>query len=288
MLSSGFHNAAVSRFLVFSVVASSILVSITDVKHLFPVHVVPHLWRYKQLWRVVTYQTCYTSSTELLFAALTLYHMRVIERLWGSRKHASFLLAALPYTSLLPPLFLALVLRPLSAGRLSYLPAGPTALIFALLAQYHAAIPTVYKWRVILGGQAAGGDEVRAVTFTDKSTTYLLAAQLALSQFPHSIVGAAVGWIVGYAWRRDILPGGAARWRVPGWLLGLPSSSREAQGGDAAGDGEGYDSLRRRLEGEARASGADREGSGRARDGAPAVPRRTLGTQMLDQFRGAF
>ena len=31
-------------------------------------------------------QGCYTNSTEVLFAALTLYHMRIIERLWGTRK----------------------------------------------------------------------------------------------------------------------------------------------------------------------------------------------------------
>ena len=33
-------------------------------------------------------QTCYTNSTELLFAAMAIYHLRIIERLWGSRKFA--------------------------------------------------------------------------------------------------------------------------------------------------------------------------------------------------------
>lgn len=31
-------------------------------------------------------QACYTNSTEVLFAVMTIYHLRVIERLWGSRK----------------------------------------------------------------------------------------------------------------------------------------------------------------------------------------------------------
>ena len=31
---------------------------------------------------------CYTNSTELLFATMTLYHLRIIERLWGERKFA--------------------------------------------------------------------------------------------------------------------------------------------------------------------------------------------------------
>ena len=198
------------------------------------------------------------------------------------------MLSTLPYTSVLPPLLLALLLRPLSAGRLAYLPAGPTPLVFALLAQYHAAIPTVYKYRLILsGGSSNGGsqDDARALTFTDKSTTYLLAGQLALSQFPHSLLGAAVGWLIGYAWRREILPGSASGWRVPWWLLGLPTPPpTTARDGDAEGDAEGYDALRRRLEGDARASGVDRD----AQEDPNAVPRRTLGTQMLDQFRGTF
>ena len=38
-----------------------------------------------------------------------------------------------------------LVVRPLSWGRINYLPAGPTPIVFALLAQYHSAIPYIYK-----------------------------------------------------------------------------------------------------------------------------------------------
>ena len=33
---------------------------------------------------------CYTNSTELLFATMTIYHMRIIERLWGSTKFAVY------------------------------------------------------------------------------------------------------------------------------------------------------------------------------------------------------
>lgn len=88
MLSTGFAEAPVSRSLVYGIVAASILVSITDVKHYFYIQVDPHLWRYHQVWRIFIYQLCYTNSTEVLFAAMTLYNMRIIERLWGSRKYA--------------------------------------------------------------------------------------------------------------------------------------------------------------------------------------------------------
>lgn len=46
----------------------------------------PLLWKHRQLWRLFTWQICYVNSTELLFAAMTLYHLRVVERLWGPRK----------------------------------------------------------------------------------------------------------------------------------------------------------------------------------------------------------
>jgi hypothetical protein len=89
MLSSGFKDAPVSRSLVFGIVAASLVVSITDSKYYFYIQVEPHLWRYHQLWRILIYQLCYTNSSEVLFAAMTLYNLRVIERLWGSRKFAA-------------------------------------------------------------------------------------------------------------------------------------------------------------------------------------------------------
>lgn len=88
MLSSGFTDAPVTRILIYSLVAFSLLASVTDTKHYFYIFVEPHIWRYHQLWRMLIYQFCFTNSTELLFATMTLYHLRVIERLWGSRKFA--------------------------------------------------------------------------------------------------------------------------------------------------------------------------------------------------------
>lgn len=89
MLSSGFANAPVSKFLVVYVVASSVALAIFDVKHLAHIQVSPHLWKYGQLSRVLLWQVAgYANSTETLFAAMLAYHLRVIERMWGSRKLA--------------------------------------------------------------------------------------------------------------------------------------------------------------------------------------------------------
>ncbi|KAF2400946.1 hypothetical protein EJ06DRAFT_509928 [Trichodelitschia bisporula] len=288
MITSGFNSAPVSKVLVFWVVASSIVASITDTKYYFYIQIVPHLWGWGQYWRLLAWQTCYTNSTEVLFAATTFYNLRIIERLWGSRKFASFLLLALPYTLLLPPLLLSL-LRPLTLGHANYLPAGPTALLFALLAQYHAAIPASYQYRI--GTSAAAADRTpsqqttlpspsqalnalrtQTITLSSKSLSYLIPLQLALSQFPHTILPAAVGWAVGYAYRNEVLPG--TTWRVPGWMVGQEAKSGHGRGGGA----RQMEILRRRLEGE-NAAGTPVEGGGEAR-------RRPLARLLGEQFLG--
>ena len=163
---------------------------------------------------------------------------------------------------------MALILRPLSLNALNYLPAGPTPLLFALLAQYHAVIPQVYKYRIVT---SSSPNTTEGVIFSDKSLTYLLACQLALSQVPGSILAASVGWGIGLAWRNEILPEKLMTWRVAGWVVG---EKRE---------GEGFEGLRRRLEGEGRASGVEvRENAAGGRQ------RRGMGRAILDQFRGAF
>lgn len=166
-------------------------------------------------------------------------------------------------------------LRPLTAGVFNYLPAGPTPLIFAILSQYHAVIPHIYKYRLALTtASPSTSDDAAGVTFSDKSYRYFLALQLALFQWPGSLLGAIVGWVVGYAWRGDLLPGVLTAWRLPGWVVGLrtPKGSQEFEG------------LRRRLEGEnatsATASGAQGQDEGEA------GRRRTLG-QVLEQVSGA-
>ena len=181
------------------------------------------------------------------------------------------MITTLPATTLLPPLLLALVFRPLSLNLINHLPAGPTSLLFALLAQYYAAIPHVYKYRVVTTNLTTTPGNVDGILFSDKSTIYLVACQLALSQLPGSLISAIVGWTIGLAWRSDFLPEKFSTWRVPGWMVG------------ATGQGRGFEGLRRRLEGEGRASGIDRTDSNEVQG----RQRRGMGRMILDQFRGA-
>ncbi|EWG43406.1 hypothetical protein FVEG_04898 [Fusarium verticillioides 7600] len=267
-----FTNTPVTRLGVVGLVAGSIIASVLDVKHYFYILIDTHIWRYRQFWRILAYQLCYVNSTEVLFAAMSLYNLRIVERMWGSRKFASFLTVTFFITSIIP-LVVSMVLRPLAAGWFNYIPAGPTPIIFAILAQYHAMVPHMYKYRVATSEAPPTDRPFVGLTFSDKSYKYAIALHLALLQWPGSVLGAATGWIVGYSWREGLLPAALVRWRVPGWVVGLSSHRRSAE----------FEGLRRRLEDEnsttAVATGAQASTEGQAER------RRTMGQQIMDQVR---
>lgn len=275
-----FAGAPVTRNLVLGVVAASLGASIFDAKHYFYILVDPQVLRYGQIWRALTYQLCYTNSSEVLFACMALYQLRIVERMWGSRKLASFIAAMYSLSAVGMPL-IAVVLRFVTRGRFNYLPAGPTSILFAILAQYYSIIPHKYTYQVAFTAQDApaanaanGGaaDNFVGLTLSDKSYRYFLAAQLALFQWPGSLMMAGFGWVMGHAWRNDILPGRLSEWRVPGWMVGQTTPQRRDE----------FEGLRRRLEDEntGTATGvADQAGGGAER-------RRPVGQQILDQFQG--
>lgn len=82
-----FTDAPATKALVLGLVGLSIAASVFDIKHYFYISIGTHFLRYGQLWRMLTYQLCYTNSSEVLFGAMSLYHMRMVERFWGSRKY---------------------------------------------------------------------------------------------------------------------------------------------------------------------------------------------------------
>lgn len=189
----------------------------------------------------------------------------------------SFLVVSGLLTSILTPAAIIFLLRPLTGGVFNYLPAGPTPLIFATLAQYHAMIPHIYKYRMALTASSPStSNDVAGLTFSDKSYRYFLAMQLALFQWPGSLLGAAIGWVVGYVWRNDMLPTRLTTWRLPGWMVGMRTQKRSQE----------FEGLRRRLEGENAPSATATGAQGQGTDG-DAGRRRTLGQQVLDRVSGA-
>ncbi|KAE8396474.1 hypothetical protein BDV23DRAFT_142829 [Aspergillus alliaceus] len=89
MQTSGLTHTSLTKALLIYTVASSIALSILDIKHLASIHVSPHFWPYGQFWRALVWQFAgFTNSTEAMFAAMLVYHLRVVERAWGTRKLA--------------------------------------------------------------------------------------------------------------------------------------------------------------------------------------------------------
>jgi hypothetical protein len=62
MISSGFTNAPVSQFLVFSIVIGALIATITDTRYYIHISVVPHIWTYGQFWRFLTWQVGHQTS----------------------------------------------------------------------------------------------------------------------------------------------------------------------------------------------------------------------------------
>lgn len=181
------------------------------------------------------------------------------------------------FTAIIPPILMSL-LRPISPSLFNYIPAGPTPVIFAIMAQYHAMIPHMYKYRIATSQAPPSGQIFSGVTLSDKSYQYAIAGHLALLQWPGSLIGAFIGWAVGHLYRGGVMPTTLMNWRVPGWIVGLRGQRRTAE----------FEGLRRRLEGDnAPAAGSTSVATGVDGLAQAADRRRTMGQQIVDQFREA-
>lgn len=197
----------------------------------------------------------------------------------------SFLVIASLITSVVPPAIMA-VLRPLAPSLFNYMPGGLTPVIFAVLAQFHAMVPHMYKYRIATSEAPPTSEPFTGLTLSDKSYQYALALHLALLQWPGSVVGAGAGWVAGAAWRGGLLPTRLVTWRLPGWMVGVKTQRSSGE----------FEQLRRRLEGENAAatataagvsSGVDAGGGAREQLQQDGDRRRTMGQQVVDQFREA-
>lgn len=108
MLTSGLTNAPLTKALLIYTIASSVALSLFDIKHLVVIYVSPHFWPYAQFWRALIWQVVgFINSTEALFAAMLVYHLRVVERAWGKRKTAvsPFFLSLFPFLKICIDIF---------------------------------------------------------------------------------------------------------------------------------------------------------------------------------------
>lgn len=220
-------------------------------------------------------------------------------------------------------------------------PAGGRGVVFGLLAVWGVEVPGLWRWEVVIprtwrwranvvddddnnnnnnssssGAAAAAAAKKKGetnkkdwtLTLTDKSPTYLLSLQLALTSPPASLLPCVIGYLVGLAWSAHLLPWRMSAWRVPSWMVGdalvpiLAPWWWWCWGGDKRADGRGnlererYEGLRRRLEEEGGLGrDGDADGMRQVAHGATATGqggagrrRRPMGAQIADYFRGVF
>jgi len=148
-----------------------------------------------QLWRLATHIFTWTSNSEMLFGSLLGYHFRLMERLFGTGKFASFAVVTTALSTALQLTWLGLRSESVAAP-------GPYGLIFATLVQYYREVPATFYVRVF------------GVPVSDKMFLYVIALQLALSNPPGSHVSSISGIIAGLIYASGLVPR-IQRWRIP-------------------------------------------------------------------------
>ncbi|TFK72019.1 hypothetical protein BDN72DRAFT_816616 [Pluteus cervinus] len=192
-----FENASVTKGIMVASALTSILVGLFDIKHYFHLQYVPHLSRHHQAgaiprhlyWRLAVHHLAFSNSSELFVSEIILGSVGVqIERQFGSVKFASFAVVITILVTILE--FLALIL--FHRFGLNYIAMGPAALLFSILYQHSRVVPSIYQYRIF------------GLSLNNKSFTYFLALQLALSRLPGSACVALIGILAGQIYRSDL------------------------------------------------------------------------------------
>lgn len=152
---------------------------------------------------------------DIIWAAIILYHFRIFERRYGSRKFASLLLCNMCVSLMLELCFMYFIRN----RDFNAFPTGPYGIVFSLYVPYYCDIPRVAYTHVM------------GVPVTGKSLTYVIGLQL-LSGSIESLFLAIIGLLSGILVRKNVF--WIQNWlRIPkflakafhktlGWLLYTP------------------------------------------------------------------
>ncbi|GAA6008759.1 hypothetical protein JCM11491_003424 [Sporobolomyces phaffii] len=203
-MASTLVGAPVSKGLIVSLCGCSLLAAITTTQHYFnvPVFGYPHISRDHQFWRFATRWFVWTNSSEVLLAVFILWYASLeVERIWGSRKFASFLVSVLALSSAIEVVALVIFSR---AG-LRSLPAGPFALIFAIVYQSHRLVPSLYTFELFHP----------RILLNNRYPLYVLSLLLLTSQPPVSALLGLCGILASALYTSTALPLWFRHWRLP-------------------------------------------------------------------------
>ncbi|GAA5924655.1 uncharacterized protein JCM15063_005700 [Sporobolomyces koalae] len=203
-MASTLVGAPVSKGLITLLCACSLLAAITTTQHYFNVPFAghPHISRDHQYWRFATRWFIWTNSSEILLSVLILWYASLeVERIWGSRKFASFLVV----TAVLSSFFEVLALVLFSRSGLHTLPAGPFALVFAIVYQCNRLVPSLYTFEVFHP----------RIVINNRYPLHVLSLVLLTSQPAASTVLGLCGILASTLYTSTVLPLWLRSWRIP-------------------------------------------------------------------------
>ncbi|WVQ98597.1 hypothetical protein IAU59_005727 [Kwoniella sp. CBS 9459] len=187
---TGFQHAGVTKGMMIVLGLTTLSASLLDVKPYLHLQLVPHITKYYQIWRIAIHPFAFANSTELLLGELLLYNAGAsVERAFGSRKYASFILVS----SLLSTLLASVLIVLFHSVGLNSIPAGPYGVIFSLLWQQYRIFPSLYHFRVL------------GIEFSSKAFGWIMASLLIFSNPPSSILISLCGIAAGFIYRTDTL-----------------------------------------------------------------------------------
>ncbi|KAJ2679293.1 hypothetical protein GGI25_001649 [Coemansia spiralis] len=194
--------------------------------------IMPYIARDWQVWRAALSLFVFDSFIELATGVALVYQLRRIERIFGTRKFASFLfvaglvgqtlsIAAVCLLACMRATVFASILANVAVARAS----GPFVLLFASLHQFYTRMPVLERRRSF------------GVEISDKAVLYFMAANFLVLRLFVVLVPMAVGIAASMIYNANVA--GLKYWRFPQWMthvactLVLPwiSSSSEQSGG---------------------------------------------------------
>ena len=156
-----------------------------------------------ELWRLITGQIVFKTMAQAFVAVILLYTYRQFERQLGLRKFGAFVVVSYA-TSVVMQLTVVVLCYAVGANIVPT--SGPFFLLFALLPFYYNCIPKLSVSQYSFLG----------LSLSEKSWTYVLLLQLALSGGFESVLPAGCGFISGLLYIRNF--GGLQKVRLPARL----------------------------------------------------------------------
>eukprot|EP01041_Mallomonas_annulata_P011809 gene11809-24740_t len=153
-----------------------------------------------ELWRAFTCSFAFSSLPQLIIGLMLMYTFRQFERQFGSKKFGSLVFLSYCISTLLQIAFVVLA----SSSGYSIVPtSGPFFFIYCMIPLFYQYIPKLHPLKI----------SVLGASFSEKSWTYLLAIQLALSDGVPSVTACAAGFLAGFLYTIDGL--GLQEFRIP-------------------------------------------------------------------------